>query len=198
MFTKFIFTCVLPRTFTNVHKVYFHKCLAQNIHKGTKFIFTSVLPRTLTNVHKVYFHMCLAQNIHKCSQSLFPRVSCPEHSQLFTSVHKVYFHVSSQSIHKCSQISTSLAQNIHKINVHNFHMSLAQKIHNCSQMFAKSISTCLLPRAFINVHKCLQSPFSHVNVYKVYFHMSLAPEHSQMITKSISTCLLYRTFTTEG
>ena len=183
MFTKFIFTSVLPRTFTKAQSLFSHVSCPEHSQMFTKSIFTCVLPKTFTNVHKVYFHV---------------HVSCPEHSQLLTSVHKVYFHVSSQSIHKCSQISTSLAQNIHKINVHNFHMSLAQNIHKCSQMFAKSISTCLLPRTFINVRKCLQSPFSHVNVYKVYFHMSLAPEHSQTITKSISTCLLYRTFTTEG
>ena len=100
--------------------------LAQNIHKFsqslfphvscpehsqmfTKFISTCLLelPRTFTNIHKVYFNMSLAQNIHKCSQSVFPHVSCPEHSQMFTkcistrllprtftNVHQVYFHTS--------------------------------------------------------------------------------------------------------
>ena len=42
MFTKFISTCLLPRTFTNVHKVYFHMSLAQNIHKCSQSLFPHV------------------------------------------------------------------------------------------------------------------------------------------------------------
>ena len=104
MFTKFISTCLLSRTFTNVHKcsqiLFPHvSCpehsqmftnlismsLTQNIHKCSQIIFLHVsCLEYLTNVHKFYFHMSHAQNIHKCSQSLFLHVSCPEHSQMFT------------------------------------------------------------------------------------------------------------------
>ena len=79
-----ISTCLLPRTFTNVHKSYFHMSLAQNIHKCSQILLphvscpehsqifinpisTCLLPRTFTNIHKSYFHMSLAQNIHKSS-----------------------------------------------------------------------------------------------------------------------------------
>ena len=69
IFTNLISTRLLPRTFTNVHKSYFHMSLAQNIHKCsqmfTNLIFKCLLPRTFTNVHIVYFH------------ALFP----PQHSQ---------------------------------------------------------------------------------------------------------------------
>ena len=77
-------TCLLPRTFTNVHKSYFYMSLAQNIHKCSQILFPRLLPRTFTNVHKVYFYMSLAQNIHKCLQILFLHVACVEHSQMFT------------------------------------------------------------------------------------------------------------------
>ena len=117
----------------------------------TNLISTCLLPRTLTNVHK-------------CSQILFPHVSWPERSQMFTNL--ISMHMSlAQNIHKCSQIlfphvscpeHSQMFTNVHKSY---FHMSLGLNVHKCSQILFPC--TCLLPRTFTNVHKS-------------YFHMSLA------------------------
>ena len=123
-------TCLLPRTFTNVHKSCFCMSLAQNIHKRSQTLFLHVscpqhsqmftnlisTCRTFTNVHNSCFHMSLAQNIHKCSLILFPHVCCPEHSQMFT-----------DPIFICL-------------------------LPRHSQMFTNLVSPCLLPRTFTNVH----------------------------------------------
>ena len=198
--TNLISTCLLPRTFTNLHKSYFYMFLAQNIHKSSQILFPRLLPRTFTNVHnlistsiaqnvhKVYFYMFLAQNIHKCSQIIFPRllpktftnvhkssrvlfplVSCPEHSQMFTilfprllrrtftkfistcflprtftNVHKSYFHVSCP---KHSQMFTNLHESY-------FHLSLSQNIHKCSQSLFLHVSCPQMFRSFISMHCC--------------------------------------------
>ena len=146
-------TCLLPTTFTNVHKSCFHMSLAQNVHKCSQILFPHVSCPEHSQMFTDPIFICLLPrtftNVHKCSQILFPHVSCPKHSQIFTNLHKSCFHMSlAQNIHKSSQIHVSCPEhsqiftNLHKSC---FHMSLAQNIHKCSQIFTNLISTCLLP-----------------------------------------------------
>ena len=76
-------TCLLPTTFTNVHKSCFYMSLAHNIHKSSQILFPHVSCPEHSQIFTNLISTCLLPrtftNLHKSSQILFPHVYCPEY-----------------------------------------------------------------------------------------------------------------------